>query len=692
MTPQMLFAQDDVAAPDAGGATLSAQAEIEAAGKVAPEATDPKIDVLKSVHGWAEAWSAKNTRGYLAAYAADFKPDDMSRAVWKRQRRDRIGKSKIIEVALSDISVSVGDESHATVSFTQGYRSDGYRDKTEKTLQMVKRFDHWLIAGERVGRAVVDVADVPAEAQAEAGIQPDQPAAQEVTAAAAPKTEAAAQTTAQATTEPASLRFDITGFTLEGATLLTQDEIDAAVKPFTGKDKDFSDVQRALEAVEETYSARGFSAVRVSLPEQELEKGTVRFAVIESRFGKVTVKDNRFVTEANVLNALPSLVSGGVPRSKQIARELKFANEIPSRQLSVVMKAGEKDELVDANIIVTDSQPSQWIVAMDNTGTAETGRERIGVSYRHANLFGADHVGNLQYQTSPRHPDRVRVLSGGYRIPLYGQGDSVDFSAGYSNVNSILGGGLDAVKGGGLTFATRYTHSLDKMGSFEPRLVFGLDWRKFNDTLFNGAIFTPAIVVRPLSLAYFAQGRLDKSDLGFNASYSANLPGAHQGTVADFAALNPLASAHYKVARYGASYQQAVGDDWKIRVMLNGQYSPDTLVSGEQMRLGGSNGVRGFSEGSAGGESGRGWNLEGYTPDFGKGDFKIQALAFFDTGEARATDGTRSSISGAGLGLRAGYGELLSLRLDAARIINDDADPLQKVGDWRVHVNLSVAF
>ena len=496
--------------------------------------------------------------------------------------------------------------------------------------------------------------------------------------------------------ESAALRFDITGFTLEGATLLTKTEIDAAVAPFIGKNKDFSDVQRALEEIEETYSARGFSAVRVSLPEQELEKGEVRFQVLESRFGKVVVKDNRFVSEANALNALPSVHSGGVPKSKQIARELKFANENPSRQLNVVLKAGKEEGEVDASIIVTDSKPYTFGATMDNTGTAETGRSRLGLSWRHANLFDADHVGGLQFQTSPTHINRVLVLGGSYKIPLYRLGDSVEFSGGYSNVNSILGG-LDVVKGGGTTLGARYNHTPektagDKMAGFDPRLSFGLDWRKFCGIYFNGMLVSPEIVVMPLSASYAVQGKLAKSDVGFNASLSANLPGMNKGTAADFAAYNPLANPHYKIARYGASYMQAIGDDWKVRVAMNGQYSPDTLIPGEQIRLGGSNAVRGFSEGSAGGDQGRSWNLEGYAPDFGKGDFRVQALAFFDTGEARAADGTKSSISGAGIGARAGYGEQYSLRLDVARIINADTDQLQAVGNWRMYIGLSASF
>ena len=126
---------------------------------------EPEADVLKSGQGWAAAWPAKNARDYLAVYAAEFKPDGMSRDAWEKQRLDRISKPKAIEVALSDINVSMEDDNHATVSFTQDYRSDNYRDQVEKTLQLVNQSGHWLIAEEHAGKAVK--AKVKAKAQAD---------------------------------------------------------------------------------------------------------------------------------------------------------------------------------------------------------------------------------------------------------------------------------------------------------------------------------------------------------------------------------------------------------------------------------------------------------------------------------------------------------------------------------------------
>ena len=109
-----------------------------------------EADVLQSVQGWAAAWSNKNVRDYLAAYTPGFKPGGMNHDAWKKRRLKLIDAAKMIEVALSGISVSVHDSSHATVSFAQHYRSDTLYSQVEKTLQMTRHSDRWLIAEERV--------------------------------------------------------------------------------------------------------------------------------------------------------------------------------------------------------------------------------------------------------------------------------------------------------------------------------------------------------------------------------------------------------------------------------------------------------------------------------------------------------------------------------------------------------------
>jgi len=524
----------------------------------------------------------------------------------------------------------------------------------------------------------------------------------EVSAADLPASGVQAVSTPTEEEAPAAIRFAIDHFIVDGAALLSQADFDQVVKPYVGQQKDFSDVQHALEAVEELYAKNGYSAVHVLLPEQELEAGTVHFQVIEDRYGKVIVKDNKFFSEASVLRAIPSVHPGGIPRAQQISRELKLANENPARQINVVLKAGEGEDEVDASVLVSDIKPDLWSINVDNTGSSETGRSRIGLSYRHANLFDQGHVGQVQMQVSPQYMDRVKVFGGSYKIPLFQSGRSVEFFVGYSNINSLVGG-LSNFQGGGTLFSSRYNMFLERMGTFDSTLTLGADWRKFSKVaLTNPPPITlyEDIVVTPLSVAYSAQGKAGKGDVNFNTSFVLNVPLASQGKSADFIKYDrvnmappiPVYKPNYKVIRFGAGYFKAFEHDWQFRTGLNGQWSGDTLIHGEQMRLGGAEGVRGFSEGSETGGIGARVNVETYTPAFEYGPTKLRGLVFVDAGAVKSKESNATSISSAGFGLRSGYGEQYSLRVDMGRIMKAGTDSLQSKGDWRVHATLSATF
>lgn len=150
----LIFEGDYLLSIDDGKTVQTAPVVIAAPIATPVVKADPEAEVLKSVQDWAAVWSARNVHDYLAAYTPDFKPAGMSRAAWEKQRSERVSKPKVIEVALVDINVSVEDDTHATVSFTQTYRADVYHDQVEKTLHLVKQSDRWLIAGELVGKAV----------------------------------------------------------------------------------------------------------------------------------------------------------------------------------------------------------------------------------------------------------------------------------------------------------------------------------------------------------------------------------------------------------------------------------------------------------------------------------------------------------------------------------------------------------
>jgi hemolysin activation/secretion protein len=186
--------------------------------------------------------------------------------------------------------------------------------------------------------------------------------------------------------------------------------VDKLLAPFTGQNKDFGDVQRALEALQQAYISFGFGVVQVNLPEQELEDGVVQFQVAEARLGKVTVEGNQFFSSENVRASLPTLKSGEPPNTRRIASNLRVANENPAKQTNVLLKSSADEEgAIDATVRVTDQKPWHFAITLDNTGSPDPAESRMGFAYQHANLFNRDHVLNLQYITSPENISDVTI-------------------------------------------------------------------------------------------------------------------------------------------------------------------------------------------------------------------------------------------------------------------------------------------
>src|SRR5260221_471111 len=71
-------------------------------------AGDSTAEVLKTVNGWAQAWSKKDADTYLAYYAKDFKaPRGEGRADWEKARRARIAAPKSISVGVESPKVTM---------------------------------------------------------------------------------------------------------------------------------------------------------------------------------------------------------------------------------------------------------------------------------------------------------------------------------------------------------------------------------------------------------------------------------------------------------------------------------------------------------------------------------------------------------------------------------------------------------
>jgi outer membrane protein len=124
----------------------------------AKEAADPTVGaktdtaaVLRTLEGWAQAWSSNDVRAYLAYYSPDFElPRGVSRSQWEAERTARIQKPRQIAVTVSSPVVRFEQNDRAVVRFRQQYRSGPLNVSSEKTLVLVRSGERWLIEQERI--------------------------------------------------------------------------------------------------------------------------------------------------------------------------------------------------------------------------------------------------------------------------------------------------------------------------------------------------------------------------------------------------------------------------------------------------------------------------------------------------------------------------------------------------------------
>jgi tetratricopeptide (TPR) repeat protein len=121
--------------------------------KPAPKAAAVDQDeVVAVVKAWALAWSRKDADAYLAFYAKDFRtPKGEARGDWEQARRQRLQAPKSIAVTVEEPRVTRHEDTRASVTFRQDYKSDRLSSRSAKTLVLVKSENgRWLIQQEQV--------------------------------------------------------------------------------------------------------------------------------------------------------------------------------------------------------------------------------------------------------------------------------------------------------------------------------------------------------------------------------------------------------------------------------------------------------------------------------------------------------------------------------------------------------------
>jgi hemolysin activation/secretion protein len=515
----------------------------------------------------------------------------------------------------------------------------------------------------------------------------------------------------------ASPQFDILEFEVEGNTRLKATQVEAAVMPFMGEKRDMAAIEGARAALEKAYQNAGYLTVFVDVPEQRIDGGVVRLAVLEGRVDKLYVTGSRYFDQGRIRAIATELAEGTVPNFNVVQQQIAALSQTPERRVQPVLRPGREPGTVEAELKVTDQLPLGGSVELNNAAAAGTEALRAAVNLRYDNLFQRDHSLSLTALTAPMQPSQSQVLVLNYLVPL-GDGDSLNISAvnSSSDIDSLGG---TRVLGKGTTLGLRY--GLNRVGSNAAHgLSLGVDVKDLTEDVLTsaGTIGSP-LRYAPLQAAYNGNwwGAWGQQQLSASATFGlrpvwrqmrtdCQLADGSFGVADQFACKRRGADGGFTTVKLDWRGSTRVGPtEWALRIA--GQIASQPLVSAEQFSVGGADSVRGYAEGSVSADYGvlaslelrsrnlapallkafDGANLPPFTELvlFGFSDVARVALIEPEPGQPN-----RSTLLGTGVGVRLGLQPGLSLAMDWARRHRDVAG--RSLPSERVHVRAALRF
>ena len=278
---------------------------------------------------------------------------------------------------------------------------------------------------------------------------------------------------------PAEKPVYIREYRVVGAHQLSRQEVEAAVYPFLGPGRTSADVEQARAALEKAYQSKGYQAASVQIPPQQVKRGVVFLQVAEGRVGKLRVQGARYFLPSAIKAQARSLAEGKVINFNDVNRDIVALNQLPDRQVTPSLRAGEEPGTVDIDLNVKDGKLHAGVLELNNRYSADTTPLRLNGSVSYNNLWQLGHSVGMSFQLAPERLQDTEVFSGYYlaRLPevdwlsLMVQGTKQD-----SNVSTL---GSTDVTGRGEIIGARAIITLPGGKDFYQSISMGMDYKAF---------------------------------------------------------------------------------------------------------------------------------------------------------------------------------------------------------------------
>ncbi len=468
--------------------------------------------------------------------------------------------------------------------------------------------------------------------------------------------------------------------------------------------------KQLLEAVAKVIAIyareHGFPLIDVSIPEQNIADGAVRFAVVPGKFRQIKFVGNRWFSESQLLGDL-HVDRGEIIQFADLDQAVGWTNDSnPFRRIQAHVEQVPNSNEADLIIGVQERPPLRLVVGMDDAGNPVLGENHYTFAATYANLWKLDHQATYQYITTGRGQNFIgHVLS--YRAPLPWR-HYLTFNATYLRARPVLFGGYFNQDAQNITGDLRYTIPVGK-GDNAGEVFANVSFKESNNDLEFGGTNVGAPVTDIFELTLGAS-RIHRDKLGawvfgLNTTFSPGHIDSYDENDRFFTSRGG-AKAKYIYGSFSFQRLQRLDHGWEFNSRGNFQVSDSNLLSSEELTVGGSATVRGFNENVFAGDQGFVLGNDLLTPIWhqkvsirGKQFVPLETrlLAFYDVANVRSkhafdSDAKFKPLASTGVGLRMNWAANFSLSFDYGWQITHLPVAQAEGIHGRGHIKVSLAY
>jgi hemolysin activation/secretion protein len=454
------------------------------------------------------------------------------------------------------------------------------------------------------------------------------------------------------------IEFEVARIEVRGASYFPQSQIDAIFKPLEGRKIVLEDLRQAAGKLEALYKGEGFFLSRVFVPPQEVKAGTLTLQVVEGYVSGIFVEAPDTATRKRIEKLLAPLLAKRPVRLADIENRILTINDMPGVSAESVLRPGA--ELGQSELVLTAvERDNAYGVSLSNVASDALGPWSIGANAQVQRPFRRAGALDMTVASAGRNLGEVRSGSLRYSEPIGHRGAilSIGGLAGFAEPGAAIRAlDVDSFVNS-VSLRARVPLKRSRLSSFF--LDGGISINRTETKAAGTRIVEDKTRVAELTLSW--------QDASFGGGTTQASIGVMRGLDIFGAsdAATPLPSVRgfdttFTKLVYSLQRAQPLGSTLSAVLAVQGQYSDDTLLSGETVSFGGPGIGRGYDPALVAGDRGIGGLAElRYDFDWTAGDViaRPQLYVFADYARATtlaqgATPKTTDSLASIGGGVR----------------------------------------